>query len=152
MPKENELKSEPGAKGKDKVHNPDLEYLDQQGNIVGYGEIKTIGEAAKDLAVTFKGRLNEAVQYLRWRQDWAGGTEVNEIFIQVPDLVDSSEVKGWVRSYRDARRGGVKSISGFRLRVFSESGDSLGTFDLGNNADEGYVEDHTYHSPNGYTY
>ena len=149
MPKENELSSKPGAKGKDKVKNADLEYLDQQGDIVGYGEVKTIGEADEG---KFDGQLDSAVKQLRWRQDWKGGTEVNEIFIQVPDLADPPEVKSWVKSYRSARRGGVKSISGYRLRVFSESGNSLGTFDLGDNADEGYVEDHTYHSPNGYSY
>ncbi len=49
-------------------------------------------------------------------------------------------------------RGGVKSIRGFRLRVFSESGNSLGTFDLGANADEGRVEGRTYYSSNGYLY
>ncbi|MFE9879299.1 hypothetical protein [Streptomyces sp. NPDC005784] len=149
MPKENELTSKPGAKGKDRVKNADLEYLDQQGDIVGYGEVKTIGEADEG---RFTGQLDSAVKQLRWRQDWKGGTDVDEIFIQVPDLADPPEVKQWVRSYQDARRGGVKSISGFRLRVFSESGNSLGTFDLGANADEGYVEDHTYHSSNGYSY
>ncbi|MFD7999557.1 hypothetical protein, partial [Streptomyces mirabilis] len=128
MPKENELQSKPNAKKSEKVHNPDLEYLDQQGDIVGYGEVKTIGEANE---TTFSKRLNEAVQYLRWRQDWAGGTEVNEIFIQVPDLAEASEVKGWVRRYQNARRGGVKSIRGFRLRVYSESGTDLGSYDLG---------------------
>ncbi|WP_329214328.1 hypothetical protein OG352_03885 [Streptomyces sp. NBC_01485] len=149
MPKENELTSKPGAKGKDRVKNADLEYLDQQGDIVGYGEVKTIGEADEG---RFTGQLDSAVKQLRWRQDWKGGTDVNEIFIQVPDLADPPAVKQWVHSYQDARRGGVKSISGFRLRVFSESGNSLGTFDLGANADEGYVEDHTYHSSNGYSY
>ncbi|RPE38621.1 hypothetical protein EDD90_1529 [Streptomyces sp. Ag109_O5-1] len=81
--------------------------------------------------------------------------EVNEVFIQVPDLVDASEVKGWVRNYRNLRmknNGGLDSVRGFRLRVCSESGRSLGNFDLGNNADEGHVEGHTYYSPNGYSY
>ena len=148
MPDENQLKAEPG----ERVENPDIEYLDQQGNIVGYGEIKTI---MKNSFKSFNGQLREAVKQLRWRQDWAGGTEVNEVFIQVPDLVDASEVKGWVRQYRALRiknNGGLASVRGFRLRVYSKSGDSLGTFDLGNNADEGHVEGHTYYSPNGYSY
>ncbi|MEX3101812.1 MULTISPECIES: RHS repeat-associated core domain-containing protein [unclassified Streptomyces] len=150
MPKENELTSAPGAKGKDKVKNADLEYLDQQGDIVGYGEVKTIGEADEG---RFTGQLESAVKQLRWRQDWKGGTEVNEIFIQVPDLADPPAVKQWVRSYQSARRGGVKSITGYRLRVYNESGDSVGTFDLGTDSDGGYVDkNHTYHSSNGYTY
>ncbi|MEV0912003.1 hypothetical protein [Streptomyces hokutonensis] len=153
MPKENKLESKPKAERKSKndgkVYNPDLEYLDQQGDIVGYGEVKTIGEASEK---KFAEQLDSAVKQLRWRQDWKGGTEVNEIFIQVPDLADPPEIKSWVRSYQDTRRGGVKSISGYRLRVYSTNGNSLGTFDLGANADEGYVEDHTYHSSNGFSY
>ncbi|WP_329352003.1 hypothetical protein OG226_41850 [Streptomyces sp. NBC_01261] len=127
----------------ERVENPDIEYLDQQGNIAGYGEIKTI---IKNSFKSFNGQLREAVKQLRWRQDWAGGTEVNEVFIQVPDLVDASEVKGWVRQYRALRiknNGSLDSVRGFRLRVYSKSGDSLGNFYLGNNADEGHVEGHT---------
>ncbi|WP_123978857.1 RHS repeat protein [Streptomyces sp. Ag109_O5-1] len=150
MPKENELKAEPG----EQVENPDIEYLDQQGNIVGYGEIKTI---MKNSFKSFNGQLREAVKQLRWRQDWAGGTDVNEVFIQVPDLVDASEVKGWVRQYRNLRiknNGGLAKVRGFRLRVYNESGDSLGNFDLGTNADEGHYDErtHTYYSSNGYSY
>ncbi|MEU2617526.1 hypothetical protein ABZ642_05060 [Streptomyces sp. NPDC007157] len=150
MPDEHQLKADPG----EKVENPDIEYLDQQGNIVGYGEIKTI---IKNSFKSFNGALREAVKQLRWRQDWAGGTEVNEVFIQVPDLVDASEVKGWVRNYRNLRmknNGGLNSVRGFRLRVYSESGDSLGNFDLGNNTDEGHYDErtHTYYSSNGYSY
>jgi hypothetical protein len=127
MPDENQLKADPG----ERVENPDIEYLDQQGNIVGYGEIKTI---IKNSFKSFNGQLREAVKQLRWRQDWAGGTEVNEVFIQVPDLVDASEVKGWVRKYQNLRiknNGGLDTVRGFRLRVYSESGTDLGSYDLG---------------------
>ncbi|NUR01421.1 MAG: RHS repeat-associated core domain-containing protein [Streptomyces sp.] len=143
MPEENEIKNQKGAR------NPDLEYLDQQGDIVGYGEVKTIGEADEG---KFDDQLSSSIKQLRWRQDWKGGTDVNEIFIQVPDLADPPAVKQWVRSYQNARRGGIKSIRGFHLRVYNESGTKLGDFDLGSNADEGHVEGHTYYSPNGYSY
>lgn len=43
-------------------------------------------------------------------------------------------------------------IRGYHLRVYNESGTNLGDFDLGNDADEGHVEGHTYYSPNGYSY
>ncbi|MGA5318953.1 hypothetical protein ACPCIU_00800 [Streptomyces seoulensis] len=49
-------------------------------------------------------------QQLRRRQDWKGGTDVNEIFIQVPDLADPPVIKQWVRSYQKARRGGISSV------------------------------------------
>ncbi|MFJ9567934.1 hypothetical protein ACIRQQ_48975 [Streptomyces fuscichromogenes] len=147
MPEKNEIKNVKGAK------NPDLEYLDQQGDIVGYGEVKTLAKADGG---DFSDALRDAVHQLRWRQDnTAGGTDVNEIFIQVPDLADPPAVKQWVRSYQDIRvdRGSsLDKIRGFRLRVYNESGSSLGDFDLGNNADEGHVEGHTYYSSNGYSY
>jgi hypothetical protein len=91
---------------------------------------------------------------LRWRQDWKGGTDVNEIFIHVPDLADASEVRGWARSYqriRQTRGSSLDKISGYHLRAYNESGTKLGDFDLGSE-DDGYVEDHIYHSPNGYSY
>ncbi|MBZ3917408.1 RHS repeat-associated core domain-containing protein [Streptomyces acidiscabies] len=148
MPDEHQLSAPEG----EQVENPDIEYLDQQGNIVGYGEIKTI---MKNNFTTFNRALKEAVKQLRWRQD-NFGSDVNQVFIQVPDMVDASEVRGWVRSYRNLRiknNGSLDSVRGFRLRVYSESGESRGTFDdLGDYADLGHVEGHTYYSPNGYSY
>ncbi|MGW1267114.1 hypothetical protein [Streptomyces sp. NPDC002491] len=85
MPKENRIENDEGGS-----ENPDLEYLDQQGDIVGYGEWKTIGKASK---TSFTNQLKKAVKQLRWRQDAMGGTDVNEIFIQVPDLADPLEIK-----------------------------------------------------------
>ncbi|MEV8547254.1 hypothetical protein [Streptomyces sp. NBC_01261] len=51
-----------------------------------------------------------------------------------------------------SRWSDIKSVTGFPLRVYSEGGGNLGDFDLGNNADEGHVEGHTYYSSNGYSY
>ncbi|MGQ4362621.1 RHS repeat domain-containing protein [Streptomyces sp. SAS_272] len=145
MPEENEIKNVKGAK------NPDLEYLDQQGEVVGYGEWKTLAKAD---AEHFSDTLRDAVHQLRWRQDYKGGTDVNEIFIQVPDLADPPAVKQWVRSYQNVRvsRGSsLGKLRGFHLQVYNESGAELGDFDLGSQ-DEGHVEGHTYYSPNGYSY
>ncbi|MFJ9381567.1 RHS repeat domain-containing protein [Streptomyces sp. NPDC101455] len=146
LPEEHEYKNMPGYK------NPDLEYLDQQGDVVGYGEVKTVGDADQGV---FNKQLASAVKQLRVREDVEGAKDVNEIFIQVPDLVDAREIKGWVRAYqraREKRGSNLDKVRGYHVRVYSESGSKLADFDLGSNADEGHVEGHTYYSSNGYSY
>ncbi|WP_416974090.1 RHS repeat-associated core domain-containing protein [Streptomyces sp. 4F14] len=146
LSEENEYKNMKGYK------NPDLEYLDQQGNVVGYGEVKTVGKIDQK---TFNDQLSSAVQQLRVRDDVEGSQDIDEIFIQVPDLTDAREIKGWVRSYQRARerRGSpLDKVSGYHVRVYSKSGSKLADFDLGVNADEGHVVGHTYYSSNGYSY
>ncbi|MFC4033368.1 RHS repeat-associated core domain-containing protein [Streptomyces polygonati] len=146
LPEEHEYKNMPGYK------NPDLEYLDQQGDVVGYGEVKTVGDASQK---TFNSQLASAVKQLRVREDVEGKMDVNEIFIQVPDLADAREVKGWVRAYQKTRvhhGSDLEKVRGYHVRVYTESGSKLADFDLGIDADEGHVVDHTYYSPNGYSY
>ncbi|WP_316785204.1 hypothetical protein [Streptomyces sasae] len=75
----------------------------------------------------------------------------------MPDLAEAPEIKQWVRSYQKIRvqRGSsLEKLRGYHLRVYSESGSSLGDFDLGSNADEGHYDEstHTYYSSNGYSY
>ncbi|MGY4981408.1 RHS repeat-associated core domain-containing protein [Streptomyces sp. 900105755] len=148
LPEEHEYKNMPGYK------NPDLEYLDQQGNVVGYGEVKTVGDADQS---AFNKQLAKAVKQLRVREDVEGKMDVNEIFIQVPDLVDAREVRGWVRSYQKGRLhhgSDLEKISGYHVRVYTESGSKLADVDLGVDADGGHYDEstHTYYSSNGYSY
>jgi hypothetical protein len=121
MPSENMIQNVKGAK------NPDLEYVDQQGTIQGYGDVKTIGTSSQK---TFTDQLKSGVAPLRWREGTLG-SEYNVIFIQVPDLTGPAEVRQWVRSWQDSRPGGIGSVSGFTLHVFTVDGTSLGDFDLG---------------------
>ncbi|MFJ9347944.1 hypothetical protein [Streptomyces sp. NPDC101237] len=134
--------------------NPDLEYLDQQGNVVGYGEVKTVGDADQS---AFNKQLAKAVKQLRVREDVEGKMDVNEIFIQVPDLVDAREVRGWFRSYQKGRLhhgSDLEKISGYHVRVYTGSGSKLADVDLGVDADGGHYDEstHTYYSSNGYSY
>ncbi|MGW7824871.1 RHS repeat-associated core domain-containing protein [Streptomyces puniciscabiei] len=147
MLEKNEIRNKKGAK------NPDLEYLDQQGNIVGYGEIKTISEADRG---DFSDQLSSAVKQLRWRQD-KFGTDVNEIFIQVPDLADPPAIRRWVGNWQKSRVGNGSTLGklrGFNLRVYNESGTDLGSYDLSEQVpdDGGRYNGGEYTSGNGYAY
>ncbi|WP_405988067.1 hypothetical protein [Streptomyces sp. NBC_00986] len=132
--------------------NPDLEYLDEQGNVVGYGEVKTVGDADQG---AFNKQLATAVKQLRVREDVEGEMDVNKSSFRSPTWSMLGRSKGGSAPIRKAacnHGSDLDKIRGYHVRVYTESGSKLADFDLGIDADEGHVEGHTYYSPNGNSY
>jgi hypothetical protein len=113
MPEEHEIKDEADEK------NPDIEILDRQGNVVGHREVKT---QATGGAKRFGKNLSDAVNQLRQR-----GGSINQIFYQVPK--ESHVYRGIARW--KGNRTGVSDLNRFTVHVVDDTGEDLGTYNLG---------------------
>lgn len=121
-PEDTTAEINPERKGKNEQGqlNPDLKLLDRQGNVAGYREVKTIENPNQN---AFMRQLSKGASQLK-----AMKAKINEIFFQVPKTTDAYK---FLRAWQQQPGRNLSSWRGYTVRIVDDTGEELGTYDLG---------------------